>query len=66
MADFEFTPNFFERFSKGIQIPLGGTEHDAIHSVRRQLEEMSLTPNDSAVVELVRKARSGALDSSDM
>jgi hypothetical protein len=66
MSDFKFNPDFFERFSKGIQVPLGGTEHDAIHSVRLQLKEMGVTPDDAEIARIVHGARSGALASPDM
>lgn len=65
MADFEIneagieklTHDLEQRFSAGIQIPLEGSEADAIRSVKEQLEKMGLTPDDSAVEKLVREAR---------
>ncbi|WP_062894950.1 hypothetical protein [Mycobacterium avium] len=53
----QFERDLQERFSAGIQIPLGGSEDDAIRSVKDQLEKMGVTPNDSEVQKLVREAR---------
>jgi hypothetical protein len=47
-----------EKFSAGVQVPLGGSEEDAIQSVKDQLTKMGTVPNDSAVEKLVRDARS--------
>lgn len=66
MADFEFNPDFLQWFSKGLRVSLDGTEDDAIHSVRHQLKEMGLTPNDAEIARIVHDARSGALASPDM
>ncbi|SDE28398.1 hypothetical protein SAMN04488581_3767 [Mycolicibacterium neoaurum] len=41
----------------GVQVPLEGTEADAIRSVKDQLKKMGATPNDSAVRKLVHEAR---------
>ncbi len=46
-----------KRVSKGIQIPLDGSEDEAIRSVKDQLKKMGLTPNDSEVRRLVRDRR---------
>jgi hypothetical protein len=48
-----------KQFSGGIEIPLDGSEEDAIRSVKDQLKEMGATPNDSEVEKLVRDARNG-------
>jgi hypothetical protein len=66
MADFRFNPDFERRLSAGIRIPLGGTEHDAIHSVKNQFKEMGLTPDDTEIARMVHDARSGALALPDM
>jgi hypothetical protein len=66
MADFEFNPDFIERLSKGFRVPLDGTEHDAIHSVRHQLKEMGLTLDYAEIARIVHDARSGALALPDM
>lgn len=47
------------QFSAGIQIPLGGSEEDAIRSVKDQLEGMGVKPNDSEVEKMVRDRRAG-------
>jgi hypothetical protein len=46
-----------EQFSAGIQIPLEGSEQDAIQSVKDQIIGMGAVPNDDAVAEIVRNAR---------
>ncbi|ORV91187.1 hypothetical protein AWC11_11310 [Mycobacterium interjectum] len=66
MADFKFDPEFEKRLSAGIRIPLDGTEHDAIHSVKHQMKEMGLTPNDAEVVKIVAAARTRAVALPDM
>jgi hypothetical protein len=43
--------------SAGLTIPLGGTEEDAIASVKEQLVNMGATPNDAEVEGIVREAR---------
>jgi hypothetical protein len=48
-----------EQFSAGIQIPADGSEDDAIRSVKDQLEQMGVTPNDSEVRKMVRDVRNG-------
>ncbi len=46
-----------KQFSAGIQIPLGGTESDAIDEVKKQMKGMGITPNDAEVRKLVQKHR---------
>jgi hypothetical protein len=46
-----------KKFSAGIRIPLDGSEADAIRSVKDQLKEMGLAPNDAEVEKYVRDAR---------
>ncbi|CAN5875500.1 hypothetical protein BH09ACT7_BH09ACT7_29020 [soil metagenome] len=46
-----------EKFSAGIQVPLGGSEADAIESVKEQLRGMGAEPNDAEVAKIVREAR---------
>lgn len=46
-----------KQFSVGIQIPLGGTESDAIVEVKKQVKGMGITPNDAEVRKLVQKHR---------
>lgn len=46
-----------KQFSAGIQIPLGGTESDAIDEVKKQMKDMGITPNDAEVRKLVQKHR---------
>ena len=48
-----------EEFCAGVQIPLDGSESEAIRSVRDQLTTMGVTPNDSEVEKIVRNARNG-------
>jgi hypothetical protein len=48
-----------EQFSAGVQVPLTGSEEDAIQSVKNQLIGMGTVPNDEAVDQLVRNARNG-------
>ena len=48
-----------KQFSGGIQIPLEGSEEDAVRSVKDQLKKMGATPNDSEVEKMVRDARNG-------
>jgi hypothetical protein len=43
----------------GVQVPLDGSEDDAIRSVKDQLKKMGATPNDSNVRKIVREARKG-------
>jgi len=67
VADFEFEINeagmqqlereLQERFSAGIQVPLEGSEVDAIQSVKDQLTSMGATRNDAEVERIVRDAR---------
>lgn len=66
MADIEFNSDFFDRLSKGWRVPLDGTEHDAILSLKHQMERSGLTPDQAAVAEIVRNARNAALASPDM
>jgi hypothetical protein len=66
MADIEFNSDFFEQLSRGWRVPLDGTEHDAILSLKRQMEESGLTPDTATVAEIVRNARNQALASPDM
>lgn len=46
-----------KKFSPGIQIPLDGTESDAINQVKKQMKGMGITPNDAEVRKLVQKHR---------
>ncbi|MGV0716190.1 hypothetical protein ABQE93_12370 [Mycolicibacterium sp. XJ662] len=46
-----------KQFSAGIQIPLGGTESDAIDEVKKQMKGIGITPNDAEVRKLVQKHR---------
>jgi hypothetical protein len=55
----EFERQLEKQFSAGIQIPLGGSEDDAIRSVKDQLKKMGVTPNDAEVEKMVRDARGG-------
>ena len=67
MADFNFEINkagmeqlqrdLEEKFSGGVQVPLDGSEEDAVRSVIEQLQSMGVTPNDANVREIVRQAR---------
>lgn len=41
----------------GVQVPLGGSESDAICDVKDQLRKMGVTPNDSAITKMVRDVR---------
>ncbi len=45
------------QFSSGIQVPLDGTEADAIQSVNDQLKKMGATPNEAEVRKIVREVR---------
>jgi hypothetical protein len=47
------------QFSGGIQIPAGGSEAEAVRSVKDQLRNMGATPNDAEVRKMVREARNG-------
>jgi hypothetical protein len=67
VADFKFEINkagmeqlqrdLEEKFSGGVQVPLDGSEEDAVRSVIEQLQSMGVTPNDANVREIVRQAR---------
>lgn len=65
MAGFEINKAGMEKlqrdlddtFSGGIQVPTGGAEADAIASVTDQLRQMGVTPDDAAVEQMVRDAR---------
>jgi hypothetical protein len=46
-----------KQFSDGIQIPVGGSEAEAVRSVKDQLKKMGATPNDSEVRKMVRDTR---------
>jgi hypothetical protein len=46
-----------ERFSAGLQVPLEGSEADAIESVKDQLRSMGAEPNDAEVEKIVRDVR---------
>lgn len=46
-----------KKFSGGVQVPAGGTEEDAVQSVKDQLTEMGATPNDAAVLKMIRDVR---------
>ncbi|MBX7453409.1 hypothetical protein GR927_35970 [Mycolicibacterium sp. 3033] len=47
-----------KKFSAGIQIPLSGSEADAVADVKKQMKNMGLTPNEAEVRKMVRDARS--------
>ena len=49
-----------EQFSGGINVPLEGSEDDAIRSVIDQLTAMGVTPNEAAIAEKVREVRAAA------
>ncbi|QEM47170.1 hypothetical protein [Mycolicibacterium grossiae] len=49
--------NLEGQFSGGLQVPLGGSEEEAVASVRQQLVELGVTPNDEEVVRVVRDVR---------
>jgi hypothetical protein len=66
MANFEFNRDFLDRLSKGFRVPLDGTEHDAILSVKDQFKAMGLTPADAEVAKMVHDARNRALGLPDM
>jgi hypothetical protein len=67
VADFEFKINeagmaqlerqLQEQFSAGIQVPLEGSDADAIASVKDQLKNMGAEPNDAEVEKIVRDVR---------
>ena len=65
MVNFEFNEkgkrelerDFREKLSAGIQIPTDCPEAEAIQSVKDQLVQMGVTPNDSEVEKLVRQGR---------
>jgi hypothetical protein len=46
-----------EQFSGGVNVPLGGSEEDAIRSVKEQLHAMGVTPNDAEIARIVRGVR---------
>ncbi|BBY33354.1 hypothetical protein [Mycolicibacter minnesotensis] len=48
-----------KRVASGVEIPSGGSEADAIRSVKDQLKKMGLTPDDQGVRQMVRAARKG-------
>lgn len=48
-----------KKFSGGINIPLGGTEADAIRDVKNQLINLGVQPNDAEVRRLVQEKRAG-------
>lgn len=49
-----------EQFSGGLNIPLEGSEDDAIRSVIDQLTAMGATPNEAAIAQKVREVRAAA------
>lgn len=49
-----------KQFSAGIQIPLDGTEAEAIDEVKKQMKAMGITPNDAEVRKLIQKHRGGS------
>lgn len=66
MVEFEFNEEGMRQLEEQlreqlgqIQIPLGGSEEDAIRSVTQQLLDKGLEPNDEAVQQIVREARGG-------
>ncbi|WP_238963860.1 hypothetical protein KN248_013000 [Mycobacterium paraintracellulare] len=69
MGDFKFEINkagmeqlereLQEQFSAGLQIPLEGSEDDAVRTVVQQLSNMGATPNEPEVRRIVREARGG-------
>ncbi|WP_319449935.1 MULTISPECIES: hypothetical protein [unclassified Mycobacterium] len=46
-----------EQFSAGVQVSLGGSEEDAIQSIKDQIVGMGAIPNDAEVKQLVRNVR---------
>ncbi|APE17771.1 hypothetical protein BOH72_23420 [Mycobacterium sp. WY10] len=46
-----------QHFSGGLQVPLGGSEEDAIRSVKEQLEALGATPDHAEVERMVRETR---------
>lgn len=46
-----------EQFSGGLDVPLGGSEEDAIRSVKEQLDAMGVTPNDAEIAKIVHDVR---------
>ena len=48
-----------KKLSVEIQIPAGGSEADAVRSVKEQIKKTGATPNDSEVRKMVRDARKG-------
>ena len=48
-----------EKFASGVQVPRGGSEADAIASVKDQLIRRGATPNDAEVEKMVRDVRNG-------
>jgi hypothetical protein len=46
-----------EQFSGGIEAPLGGSEEDAVRSVKEQLVAMGTAPNDAEIAKMVREVR---------
>jgi chromosomal replication initiation ATPase DnaA len=48
-----------KRFAAGIEVALDGSEDEAILSVKEQLKDMGVTPNDTEVERLVREVRQG-------
>ena len=41
----------------GVQVPLDGSEDDAIRSIKDQLKKICATPNDAEIEKMVRNAR---------
>ena len=46
-----------EKFLGGLQVPKGGSEEDAVRSVRDQLEQLGVQPNGAEVRKMVREVR---------
>lgn len=47
------------QFAAGVQVPLGGSEAEAVESVKDQLRKMGAAPNEAEVQRIVRDVRKG-------
>ena len=56
----QWTPDYGELLKRGLSIPLEGSEHHAVETVRQQLDAGGAVPPESEIRQLVQDARKGA------
>lgn len=59
MAEIKMSAAAMRKLEKGWQVPVDGSEADAVRAVEKQMRAGGLEPNRAGVKKLVREVRAG-------